>query len=177
MKMTPKELVSLFTKHGLISDDAAEIDEALELVDEDEEAEINALELLSEYADERQIWFSLGDCVEEEIVEEFKSNFENLLEISEGKISIKGLSSTPEAGTKISENQQIKISFVWNNKDYEFSFSKVEPDSFVNGFSKWAFEALNGDFLLINDDHPFGYHIPKELINELESIGLKNYVS
>ena len=175
--MTPKELVSLFTKHGLISDVVSEIDEALELVDEDEEAEINALELLSEYASERQIWFSLGDCVEEEVVEEFKSNFENLLAISDGKISIEGLSSTPEAGTKIDENQQIKISFFWNNKNHEFLFSKVEPDSFVSDFSKWAFEALNDNFLLINDDHPFGYHIPKELINELESIGLKNHVS
>lgn len=175
--MNPKDLINIFTKHGFISSDAEEVEEALELVDEDEEAEINALELLSEYACDNQVWFSLGDCVDEEIIEEFISNFDNLLEITEGKVSIEGLSSTPEAGTKISENQEVKISFSWNNKDFEFSFSKVEPDSFVNGFAQWAYEALNGDFLLINDDHPFGYHIPKEMIKELENIGLKNYVS
>ena len=98
--MNPKDLINIFTKHGFISSDAEEVEEALELVDEDEEAEINALELLSEYACDNQIWFSLGDCVDEEIIEEFISNFDNLLEITEGKVSIEGLSSTPEAGTK-----------------------------------------------------------------------------
>lgn len=175
--MSPNELINVFTKHKLISDDPDEREDALELIDEDEDPEINALELLAEYAADNSIDFSLGDCVDEDVIEEFMSNFDSVLEVSDGRITADNLKVSPEIGTSVKDSQKIEITFDCNSKQYCFSFSKVEPDGFIDGFSKWLFEAFDGDFLFINDDRSFGYVIPKALIKELESTGLENNVS
>ena len=174
--MNPNELVEVFEKYGFISGRALNREDALDLMDEELEASINALELLSELAEDRLIWFSLGDCVDEDVVEEFLANFEKIKEISDGKVAPVNLKVTPEVGTAVDEEQGILITFDWNGKTYEFSFSKIEPDEFVSGFSKWAFDAFDEEFLFVNEDHPFGYHLPKKLIDELDAIGLHNAI-
>jgi hypothetical protein len=171
--MSPKDLISVFTNHGLISENQDEQEAALDLLDEDEDITVNALELLAEFASEKSIWFSLGDCVDEDVIEEFMKNFTKIMEISSSNIKLENLSVNPEVGTKIG-GSNINISFSWNFKNYTFSFSKFEPSAFINGFASWAFEVFDGDFLFINEDHPFGYHIPKKLIKELNAIGLES---
>ncbi|MEH6451358.1 MAG: hypothetical protein V7765_22035, partial [Oleispira sp.] len=80
--MNPTKLVDLFYKYGVVSTDDTEHEDVLDLIDEEEEPEINALEILAEIASEKSIWYSLGDCVDEEIIQEFKANFDEILEIS-----------------------------------------------------------------------------------------------
>ncbi|WP_057831442.1 hypothetical protein [Colwellia sp. TT2012] len=175
--MSPNELINLFTKHNLIPNDPEEQEEALDLIDEDEDSELNALELLAEFAADNSIDLSLGDCVPKDVIGEFMANFEQVAEVSKGKVKAQNLKVTPEVGTTVNETKDIEITFDWNSKNYSFSFSKVEPDGFIDEFSKWVFEAFDGNFLFIKDDLSFGYVIPKTLIKELESIGLENAVS
>ena len=174
--MSAKAIVDMFSKYNLISE-GEEVEGALDLYDEDEDFAFNVIEMLSEIAYERQVWFSLGDCVPEDVIGEFVENFEKLNEASEGAVSVNEIEAFPPAGTSIKEDEPIKISFTHNDSEFEFSFSQLEPDPFINSFSKWAFSALNGGFLLINEDHPFGYCLQKEMIAELESAGITNDVS
>ena len=175
--MNSNQLVDLFYKYGVASTDDTEREEILELIDDDEEPEINALEILAEIASEKSIYYSLGDCIDEEIIQEFKANFDEVLEICDGKIEISDFHISPEVGTEISISDKITVSFKWNDKPYEWCFSKVDNENFVKSFTQWLYEALDGDFLFIYEDQPFGYYIPNDLIKELESIGLKNQAS
>jgi hypothetical protein len=175
--MSPNELINLFTKYNLIPNDPDALEEALELLEEGEETSLHALELLAEYADENTIDVNQGDCCPEDVIEEFVDNFKGVVDVSNGKVAAKNIKASPKVGVPVKHDQEIQITFDWNSKQYSFSFSKVEPDDFIDGFAKWLFEAFDGDFLFIKDDLAFGYVIPKALIKELEAIGLVNHVS
>lgn len=172
--MSPNELIDLFVKYKLITSDEKGRLKALKLLHEDEEPEINALELLAVYVYKNSININVGDCAPECVIEEFIGNFQQIKKISKGKVKAQNLSVTPELGTPIENDKKIEIKFDWDSKNYRFSFSKVDPSNFIDGFAKWLCEAFNGDFLFIRGDLLFGYLIPKELIKELEAIGIEN---
>ena len=117
--MNSNELVNVFSKYGLIPDNPLKKEEALNIIDEDEELDIIAHELLAEYASDQSISLLLGDCVDEDVIEEFVDNFEMIKEMSGGKVAVSDLKVSPEIGSKI-EGQEITISFTWNDKRYEF---------------------------------------------------------
>ncbi len=173
--MSGKSLIDMFSQYGLLSSEE-EREEALDLYDDGEDDDFNALEILSEIASDRQIWFSLGDCADENVIEEIIGNFSELARIANGRLTISNLKTNPDVGAPLTNDQELSITLQLDNDQHHFSFSKIDPDTFISEFSTWAYQILEGDFLLINEDHPFGYHIPKALIKELEAIGLKNWV-
>jgi hypothetical protein len=170
--MNPNDLINVFVKYGYIVDSNDARQEALDLFDEDNGAEVFVHELLAEYAYEQGIRISQGDCVDEDVIEDFLSNFEKVIEASKGRVKLEKLTSIPNIGTNIGL-ENITILFTWSGKDYSFTFSQPEPNDFIYGFSKWVFEAVNGDFIFFDYDTSFGYFLPKELIKELKILGFE----
>ncbi len=177
--MNSDTVINLLIKHGLINEEDASFEDIVDLVDEEMEPFEMALEILSEVASDKLIFYSLGDnCDAEELVESFAANIDEIIEISDGKIQISDLQLQPplDSGGEVDEGEDMTISFTWNGREYSWTFSLYENDEFVEGFTKWVYEALDGDFMFVYEDHPFGYHINKNLIKDLEDIGATTHL-
>lgn len=172
--MTPNELIELFITYNLIPSEESQ--EALELIDEEfpDDIELHVLELLAEYAYEDLIEIAVGDCVAEEVIASFLSNFDAVKELSNHTVEAQNIRVTPPIGTSVTSEQAIHINFDWHTSQYELMFSQCDPSEFINGFANWLFDVFDGGFLFKNDDLAFGYKLPKTLIKQLESIGVKN---
>lgn len=136
--------------------------------------------ILEEIAPERSFFYSLarGGWVDGNLIGEFYSNVETIVEMSQGDITIEDLKLTPPINSsgKEDKDMEMSISFIYNKKKYLWIFSRNMNDNFIEGFTTWANLALNNNYLYLGDG-PIGYHLPKELINDLKKIGIDNEVN
>ena len=177
--MNLTEIINLLIKYEVIEKESLSNEELLESIDEDMEPDEIVFEILAEAADESSLFYSLSDggWIRGNLIGEFYSNVEAIVEMSDGKIEISDLVLLPPLNKKgeEDENTDMTISFTQNGKKYKWCFSLNQNDNFIEGFSKWAYEALNGDYLYTGDG-PIGYHLPKALIKELEKLGIENEI-
>lgn len=170
----------MFAKHGLISQNKTSYNKLQKLVDEDMEQDEIFFMVLEEIAPERSFFYSLasGGWVDGNLIGEFYSNVEVIVEMSQGDITIDDLKLTPPINSVGIEDKdmEMSISFIYNKKKYLWVFSRNINDNFIEGFTTWANLALNNNYLYIGDG-PIGYHLPKELIKDLKKIGIDNEVN
>lgn len=178
--MDAKWISEQYIKHNILTKTDASTEEFKEFIQELEDDDMNseeiAFEILSEYAPDQSFFYSLADGGwSGELINEFYANIETIIEMSNGSIEIKDLVLTPPLDKNGNENvhEKMSISFSHNGKQYEWSFSASNNDDFIEGFTKWAFSALEGNFLY-QGDGPVGHFLPKELIAELKKIGIHN---
>ena len=169
----------MFVKHRLLSQDKTSYNKLQKLVNEDMEQDEIFFVILEEIAPERSIFYSLasGGWVDGNLIGEFYSNVETIVEMSQGNITIEDLKLTPPINSsgKEDKDMEMSISFTYNKKKYLWVFSRNINDNFLEGFTTWANLALNNNYLYLGDG-PIGYHLPKELIKDLKKIGIDNEV-
>lgn len=180
--MNFNSIIDLYIKYGFISKENIPHDIIQELIDEDLQSGEFAISLISEIDDDSkniELEYSLADggWTSNNLIGEFYSNIESIIEMSKGSIQIENLKLEAPINKKGEEDEytEMSISFSHNSEEHSWVFSRNDNDNFINGFTRWAYTALDGNFLYI-EDLPSAYHLPKELIKELESFGVKNEV-
>jgi hypothetical protein len=175
-----KYIINMFVKHGLLSQDKIPYNKLQKLVDEDMEQDEIFFAILEEIAPERSFLYSLasGGWVDGNLIGEFYSNVETIVEMSQGDITIEDLKLSPPINSsgKEDEDMEMSISFTYNKKKYLWVFSRNINDNFIEGFTTWANLALKNNYLYLGDG-PVGFHLPKELIKDLKKIGIENEVN
>ncbi|MCP4976247.1 MAG: hypothetical protein GY931_08815 [Maribacter sp.] len=178
--MNLNEIIDLLERYGVISKENISKDELEDIIDEDMEPDEIAFAVLSELAEDCYLFYSLADGGWEDgnLIGSFYSNVERIVEMSKGKIELSDLVLSPPLNSKGEEDEDMDmtISFIQNGSKYEWCFSLDENDNFIEGFTKWAYQALEGNFLYTGDG-PIGYHLPKGLIRELEELGIENEIN
>ena len=194
--MSVENIINLFVEYELIKKIKSEHKEILEGFDDD--IEMAVLGLLQDVAEKREMQFSLAhsekqihnsfgeSCTPDELIEEFTKDFDEVATASKGKDKgkgkgkgkVKNLQIIPPLNEKgrVDKDKEMSISFISNNKNYEWKFCLDGDSYYADSFAKWVYEALDGDFLYVDDEYPTGYNIPKGLISELEKIGLNNLI-
>lgn len=178
--MNLRSIVNLYVTHGITSKDQVSIKDLEEIIDKDMENDVIALEVLSEIASDRILVYSLasGGWDSGNLIDQFYSNIEWVIEVANGKVEISDVKLTPPVNNDGEEDTDLEmvIEFSHNGQSHKWSFSRNCNDNFIVSFTKWAYSALDGNLLYFGDG-PLAYYIPKELIKELETLGIKNEVS
>lgn len=173
--MNLNSIIDLYVKYGITSKKNVSMDDINELLEEEMNAGYIALMILDEIAEDRVLPYSLG-WTTENIIDDFYYNVEEIIKMSKGTIKLTDLNlkAPLDQNGKIDERQDMSISFTHDEKKYSWSFYLNDNENFIDGFTRWAYLALDGDFLYLNDDITCAYHLPKKLIKELECIGIYN---
>ncbi|MDJ0832561.1 MAG: hypothetical protein QNJ69_03500 [Gammaproteobacteria bacterium] len=180
MEANLEKIKDIFVKYDLIPDDVSieQIKQFLDetgAVDEDDESLITH-ELITEYADEFSIDCTVpkGGWISGQLLNEFYLWFENVVNVSKGKVKIEDVVLVPPKDEHDSTSE-MSLSFKYEGKQYGWNFSLADTDDIIEGFAKWAYEALDGNFLYLAD-LPTGYYLNKNFIAEIEAFGVENEI-
>ncbi len=178
--MNIESILDMYARHGIISENEFSINELRKVIDDDFDPSDLALNLLNEIRPDNVLFYSLaeGGWLKGNLIREFYSNVETVVEKSKGGIKVENLELIHPVNSDGEEdpNQNMTISFIHDGVKQEWVFTKNENDNFIYGFTKWAYSALDGNFLYLGDG-PTGYFLPKELIKDLKFLGIQNEVN
>ncbi len=171
--MSAQEIVSLFRSYDLIKE--KDINKALKLYEDDDELFI--FQVITDFASNRMLWYSMTDGGGiEGFVDEFYGNVEELARCSKRRVKVKLLGLKPAvASDGVDEDDaEMEICFEHDGTVYTWNFTRRNSYPFLEQFTKWAFKALDGDYLFICQDHPIGFLLPKGFIKEIEKYGIQS---
>ncbi|MFO6422141.1 hypothetical protein [Motilimonas sp. KMU-193] len=171
--MSAHEILSLFKSYELIKE--KDISKALKLYEGDDELFI--FQVITDFAGNRVLWYSMTDGGGiEGFVDDFYGNIEGLVKCSKRRVKVKRLGLKPAvASDGVDEDDaEMEICFKHDDIVYTWNFTRRNSYPFLEQFTKWAYKALEGDYLFVCQDHPIGYLLPKGFIKEIEQYGIES---
>lgn len=171
---TPKtfasDILNLFKKYKLVPDSLGKFDENF-----DEPLECFT-KLIDDYCQSQIISYPQveGGWVQGQLGEEFAEPL--ITFCKKTNTIIQGLTISVSNDSEGNEDpyQNITIQFKYRNKLIKWRFNIETQDDYFESFSKWAKSVLNGGYLVLTNDFSIGYILPKEVVEQLESLGIPN---